>query len=86
MRIIKATLTPSEQELVNSTAEVFIRYYSDIYYEQPINKLYLKAIQGNIDEWAKERKLDHAVFTSAIIQALCMTLINIIDQGDEDVD
>jgi hypothetical protein len=81
---MKATLTPSEQELVNATVEVFLRYYSDIYFEQPMNKLYLKAIQGNIDEWMKERKLDSAVFTSAIIQTLCLTLIHALEGEDEE--
>jgi hypothetical protein len=80
---MKVIMTPDEQELVNSTAETFLRYYSDMYYEQPANKLYLKAIEGNMNEWIKERKLDASVFTSAIIQTLCLTLIHTLDEQVE---
>ena len=77
-------LTPTQQELVNATAEVFIRFYSDLYYEQPSNKLYLDAIEGNIKEWVKDHQGSEAVFNGAVIQTLCMTLINMLDQGDEE--
>ncbi len=75
--------TREQQELVNSTAEVFIRFYSDLYYGLKPNKLYLQAIQGNIDEWVTELDGDESVFTGAVVQALCMTLINIYDQEEE---
>lgn len=83
---MKLVLTPIQQELVNATAEVFIRFYSDLYYGQPANRLFLEAIEGNIKDWVKDHQGDEAVFTGAVIQTLCMTIINMSDEGGDDVD
>lgn len=77
-------MTPQQQELVNTTAEVFIRFYSDIYYEQKPNTIYLEAIQGNIDEWVDDHGGDESVFAGAVIQTLCMTIIHMLDKEDEE--
>lgn len=84
MKLLRVNLTNDEQELVNATAETYLRYYSELYYEQPVNKAYLQGIQGNIDEWVKERKLKYEVLNAALIQTLCMTIANMCDQGDVD--
>jgi hypothetical protein len=80
---VQLVVTPEQQELVNTTAEVFIRFYSDIYYEQKPNTIYLQAIQANIDEWTDDHDGDESVFAGAVIQTLCMTIINMLDREDE---
>ena len=80
----KAKLSDEVQNLVSDSAEALIRFYSEAYAGETPNKIFVDAHMENMKEALKDHGVLPDVFTAALVQTLCMTIINMCEESEDD--